>query len=116
MVGQQKNPWKAAVAVPTAVIVLGFVGLAAVAPQWLSDLLKTANTSVVNGLGWYYSLIVAGFVGFALLVAFGPYGNITLGPDDEPPSYSLVSWFAMLFAAGMGIGLVFWGVAEPLSH
>ena len=116
MVGQQKNPWKAAVAVPTAVIVLGFVGLAAVAPQWLSDLLKTANTSVVNGLGWYYSLIVAGFVGFALLVAFGPYGNITLGPDDEPPSYSLVSWFAMLFAAGMGIGLVFWGVAEPLNH
>jgi len=116
MVGQRKIPWKAAVAVPTAVIVLGFVGLAAVAPQWLSNLLKTANTSVVNGLGWYYSLIVAGFVGFALLVAFGPYGNITLGPDDEPPSYSLVSWFAMLFAAGMGIGLVFWGVAEPLNH
>ena len=116
MVGQRKTPWKTAVAVPTAVIVLGFVGLAAVAPQWLSDLLKTANTSVVNGLGWYYSLIVAGFVGFALLVAFGPYGNITLGPDDEPPSYSLVSWFAMLFAAGMGIGLVFWGVAEPLNH
>ena len=116
MVGQRKIPWKTAVAVPTAVIVLGFVGLAAVAPHWLSDLLKTANTSVVNGLGWYYSLIVAGFVGFALLVAFGPYGNITLGPDDEPPSYSLVSWFAMLFAAGMGIGLVFWGVAEPLNH
>ena len=116
MVGQRKNPWKTAVAVPTAVIVLGFVGLAAVAPRWLSDLLKEANTSVVNGLGWYYSLIVAGFVGFALLVAFGPYGNITLGPDDEPPSYSLVSWFAMLFAAGMGIGLVFWGVAEPLNH
>ena len=116
MIGQRKTPWKTAVAVPTAVIVLGFVGLAAVAPRWLSDLLKEANTSVVNGLGWYYSLIVAGFVGFALLVAFGPYGNITLGPDDEPPSYSLVSWFAMLFAAGMGIGLVFWGVAEPLNH
>ena len=116
MVGQRKIPWKTAVAVPTAVIVLGFVGLAALAPHWLSDLLKTANTSVVNGLGWYYSLIVAGFVGFALLVAFGPYGNITLGPDDEPPSYSLVSWFAMLFAAGMGIGLVFWGVAEPMNH
>lgn len=116
MVGQRKTPWKTAVAVPTAVIVLGFVGLAALAPRWLSALLKAANTSVVNGLGWYYSLIVAGFVGFALLVAFGPYGNITLGPDDEPPSYSLVSWFAMLFAAGMGIGLVFWGVAEPLNH
>ena len=116
MVGQRKIPWKTAVAVPSAVIVLGFVGLAALAPRWLSNLLEAANTSVVNGLGWYYSLIVAGFVAFALLVAFGPYGNITLGPDDEPPAYSLVSWFAMLFAAGMGIGLVFWGVAEPMNH
>ena len=116
MAVQRKTPWKTAVALPTAVIVLGFVGLAALAPRWLDDLLKAANTSVVNGLGWYYSLIVAAFVGFALLVAFGPYGNITLGPDDEPPTYSMVSWFAMLFAAGMGIGLVFWGVAEPLSH
>ena len=116
MVGQRKTPWKTAVAVPTAVIVLGFVGLAALAPRWLGQLLNAANSTVVNGLGWYYSLIVAGFVAFALLVAFGPYGNITLGPDDEPPSYSLVSWFAMLFAAGMGIGLVFWGVAEPLNH
>ena len=116
MVGQRKTPWKTAVAVPTAVIVLGFVGLAALAPRWLGQLLNAANSTVVNGLGWYYSLIVAGFVAFALLVAFGPYGNITLGPDDETPSYSLVSWFAMLFAAGMGIGLVFWGVAEPLNH
>ena len=116
MVQQQKSPWKIAVAAPTAVLVLGFVGVAALAPRWLGDILKDANTSVVNDLGWYYSLIVAGFVAFALLVAFGPYGNITLGKDDDPPTYSLVSWFAMLFAAGMGIGLVFWGVAEPLSH
>ena len=116
MFQQQKSPWKIAVAAPTAVLVLGFVGVAALAPRWLGDILKDANTSVVNDLGWYYSLIVAGFVAFALLVAFGPYGNITLGKDDDPPAYSLVSWFAMLFAAGMGIGLVFWGVAEPLSH
>jgi len=116
MVQQQKSPWKIAVAAPTAVLVLGFVGVAALAPRWLGDILKDANTSVVNDLGWYYSLIVAGFVAFALLVAFGPYGNITRGKDDAPPAYSLVSWFAMLFAAGMGIGLVFWGVAEPLSH
>ncbi|MDO4644796.1 MAG: BCCT family transporter [Propionibacteriaceae bacterium] len=116
MVQQQKSPWKIAVAAPTAVLVLGFVGVAALAPRWLGDILKDANTSVVNDLGWYYSLIVAGFVAFALLVAFGPYGNITLGKNDDPPAYSLVSWFAMLFAAGMGIGLVFWGVAEPLSH
>ena len=49
-------------------------------------------------------------------IAFSKYGNIKLGPDDSEPEFSDASWFAMLFGAGMGIGLVFWGVAEPLSH
>lgn len=56
------------------------------------------------------------FVVFVFVVALSPWGNIRLGKDTDTPEYSLVSWFAMLFAAGMGIGLVFWGVAEPLSH
>lgn len=116
MVEQRKTPWRTAIIVPTAVIVLGSVGLATVAPCWLSDLLKKANTSVVSGLGWYYSLIVAGLVKFALLVAFEPYRNTALDPDDEPLSYSLVSWFAILFATGMDTEPIFWSVAEPLNH
>ncbi len=56
------------------------------------------------------------FVIFAIVLAFSKYGNIKLGPDDSKPEYSNASWFAMLFGAGMGIGLVFWGVAEPISH
>ena len=107
---------KKAVAYPAAGIVLAFVAVAVIAPGWLREVLSAANSTVINGLGWYYSLIVAGFVAFALFVAFGPYGNITLGRDGDRPQYTLFSWFAMLFAAGMGIGLVFWGVAEPLNH
>lgn len=56
------------------------------------------------------------FVLFLLIVAFSRFGKVRLGNDDDKPEYSTVSWFAMLFGAGMGVGLVFWGVAEPLSH
>ncbi|MDO5684009.1 MAG: BCCT family transporter [Propionibacteriaceae bacterium] len=101
---------------PAAIIVGAFVLLAVVVPGQLAQALGDANTGVVNGLGWYYVLIVVGFVAFALYAAFSPYGDITLGKDGDEPQYSVFSWFAMLFAAGMGIGLVFWGVAEPLNH
>lgn len=57
-----------------------------------------------------------GLVLFTLFLALSRYGNLKLGSEDEEPEFSIGSWFAMLFAAGMGIGLVFWGVAEPLSH
>src|SRR5690606_22431888 len=72
--------------------------------------------SVIGGFGWYYVLIVTGFVVFSLWVGLGHFGDIKLGKDDEEPEFSLGSWLAMLFAAGMGIGLVFWGVAEPLYY
>ncbi len=101
---------------PAAVLVLVFVGVAAAMPDRLSELLTTANTTVVVDLGWWYVAIVTGFVAFALWMALSPMGEIVLGKDDEEPEFGLKSWFAMLFAAGMGIGLVFWGVAEPLNH
>ncbi len=69
-----------------------------------------------NGLGWYYLLFVAAIVIFCLFVMFSPVGQIRLGDPDSKPEYSKLSWIAMLFSAGMGIGLVFWGAAEPLSH
>lgn len=65
--------------------------------------------------GWLYMLSMLAFVFFAIFIAFGKYGKITLGDDGEKPEYSTISWFAMLFGCGMGVGLVFWGVAEPLS-
>jgi glycine betaine transporter len=66
--------------------------------------------------GWFFLVATFGFLLFALYLAFGPHGAVRLGADDDEPEYSTISWFAMLFSAGMGIGLVFWGVAEPLSH
>ncbi|GAA1811473.1 BCCT family transporter [Nesterenkonia flava] len=74
------------------------------------------NATIVNSIGWWYVILGAAFVAFALWAGLSKAGNIRLGRDDEKPEFSLGSWFTMLFAAGMGIGLVFWGVAEPLWH
>ncbi|WP_313164926.1 BCCT family transporter [Sedimentibacter sp.] len=71
---------------------------------------------LTNNFGWAYLISMFIFVLFALVLAFSKYGSIKLGADDSEPEYSTTSWFAMLFGAGMGIGLVFWGVAEPISH
>ncbi|OWY40854.1 glycine/betaine ABC transporter permease [Xenophilus sp. AP218F] len=76
--------------------------------EWLSF--------TIARFGWFYLLSVFGFLVFALYLAFGRFGHIRLGKEDEEPEFSRMSWFAMLFSAGMGIGLVFWGVAEPISH
>lgn len=85
---------------------------------------KDSFEAAANGLykfltlnfGWSYLLSMFLFVGFAIFLAFSKYGDIKLGPDDSEPDFKTSSWFAMLFGAGMGIGLVFWGVAEPLNH
>ncbi len=78
------------------------------------------TTSVLNGLvanfGWAFVLTATGFVVFALFLAFSKYGRIPLGQDGEKPEYSRASWIAMMFSAGMGIGLMFYGVTEPISH
>lgn len=96
-------------------IVLVAVALALLLPDAFNAFIGFVNTAVVQGIGWYYVLIVTLFVGFSLFVALSRLGEVRLGRDDEEPEYGLFSWFSMLFAAGMGIGLVFWGAAEPLS-
>lgn len=87
-----------------------------VSPSSLASVFDTALASVTRNFGWLYLWVVLALVLFALFVAFSRYGNLKLGSDEDEPEFSLGSWFAMLFAAGMGIGLVFWGVAEPVSH
>lgn len=101
---------------PAAAIILAFVLVTLVIPEPFKAFVDRGNEVIVDGLGWYYVLIVTGFVFFCVWLAVSRLGDITLGPDEEPPTYRLGSWFAMLFAAGMGIGLVFYGVAEPLYH
>jgi choline/glycine/proline betaine transport protein len=100
-----------------SVVIIGFLaGFAILFPDAAEQGIGAVQSGVIGAFGWYYVLLVAGFVGFALWMGFGRLGDITLGRDDEEPEFGIGSWFAMLFAAGMGIGLVFWGVAEPLSH
>ncbi|MEZ5478149.1 MAG: BCCT family transporter [Thiolinea sp.] len=71
---------------------------------------------VLNSLDWFYLLLCTTFLGIMVYMAFSKYGKIKLGGDDEVPEFSTGSWVAMLFAAGMGSGLLFWGVAEPIYH
>jgi choline/glycine/proline betaine transport protein len=74
------------------------------------------GTFIFTNFGWFYVLSVSSLLGFLIWVALSSYGSIRLGPDDEGPQYGTLAWFAMLFAAGIGTILMFWGVAEPLSH
>jgi len=96
---------------------LGFVLWAAVFPQGFTAAGGSAQSFVVADFGWLYLAATTGFVGFVVfLAASRRYGHLKLGRDDEEPEFGRVSWFAMLFQAGMGIGLVFWAASEPLAH
>lgn len=97
-------------------VIGAFVLFAVVAPEVASAGIGAVQGGIIDTLGWYYVLLIAGFVAFSLWMGFSRYGDIRLGRDDEAPEFGVRSWFAMLFSAGMGIGLVFWGVAEPLNH
>jgi len=80
------------------------------------DLFARAQTVISDASGWFFILLVNVLLFFLVFLAFSRFGNIRLGGKDATPDFSRASWFAMLFSAGMGIGLVFWGVAEPISH
>jgi glycine betaine transporter len=85
-------------------------------PASLSLIFDTTLAAITRNFGWLYLWVVLALVMFASFLAFSRYGDLKLGGEDDEPEFSIGSWFAMLFAAGMGIGLVFWGVAEPVSH
>lgn len=101
---------------PAAVLILAIVAFALLAPGTATEVFASLQTTVVNTFSWYYVLIAAAFVAFAIWMGVSRFGDIKLGKDDDEPEFSMVAWIALLFAAGMGIGLVFYGVAEPLTH
>lgn len=85
-------------------------------PELAGEVFSTTLTYVTRTFGWFYMLAVAGFLVFIVTVAISGWGNIKLGPDHAEPQYSFPAWFAMLFSAGYGIALLFFGVAEPVLH
>jgi len=85
-------------------------------PDSSEAVLRNIQSSIYENLHWVYSLLVTFFLIFQLALAFSKMGNVRLGADNSEPQYGFFSWIAMLFAAGMGIGLMYYGVAEPMSH
>ncbi|GAA1515903.1 BCCT family transporter [Kribbella lupini] len=100
----------------TAAIALAFVAWGFADSGGLGTASDSALTWVEHNTGWLFVLLASGFVVFVIWLAAGRYGRIPLGADDEQPEFKTVSWVAMMFSAGMGIGLMFYGVSEPLSH
>jgi choline/carnitine/betaine transport len=99
-----------------AALTLAFVLWGAVASDSLADVSGDILDSIIHNAGWGFVLVASGFVVFALWLAISRYGRITLGQEGEAPEFRTVSWIAMMFSAGMGIGLMFFGVNEPLTH
>lgn len=96
------------------VLLVSLVGV--VSPEDLDRWSSVLHSAIIRNFGWSYLLSSFLFLVFSLYMAFSRYGEIKLGGDHEKPRFSYFGWFSMLFAAGMGIGLIFWGVAEPMSH
>jgi len=97
-------------------IAILFVVLGAVFSEPMGRMFASVQDFIVGTFGWFYIVAAAFFLLFVLWLLVSPYGRVRLGKDDEEPEYSYLTWFAMLFSAGMGIGLVFYGVAEPVLH
>ncbi len=97
-------------------IIIALLLYTAALPQQAQSLFTLIQASIIENGSWFYVLTVAFIFFFVIFLAVSRYGDIRLGPDHATPDYSLVSWLSMLFAAGMGIGLMFFGVAEPLMH
>lgn len=93
-----------------------FVVYGAVLPKQLEMVTQNITNFIAVNFGWYYLLLVLFILIVCVYLLFSRYSSITLGKEGEDPEFSLKSWFAMLFSAGMGIGLVFWTTAEPISH
>ena len=100
----------------SAATILGVVAFAAVAPQLLLKAFSQLQTAITTYCGWLYILAMTFFLGFVSWLAVSSHGRVRLGHDNSKPEFSMFTWLAMLFSAGMGIGILFYGIAEPLMH
>ena len=100
----------------TLFFVVLLVAMILIAPEQTQTLLNAAKSGIFANFSWFYVLAFSAFLGFLVILSVSSLGNIKLGNDEEEPEFGFLSWLAMLFAAGMGVGLMFFGVAEPLTH
>jgi len=112
--------WRDKISVPVFTLAAAFnisiILFGAIWTDTASRVFSATLSFITNVFGWYYIAVVSLLLVFVVWLAFSRFGRIRLGPPDSRPEFGYLAWFSMLFAAGMGMGLVFWGVAEPLMH
>ena len=101
---------------PVVTLILALVAATMIWPETMSAVFNVLLADIVHYFGWYYIFICAGFIGFCIWVGCSRFGALRLGPDDSRPEFSRLSWYTMLFSAGIGIGVIFYGTAEPVAH
>ncbi len=100
----------------SAIFILALTVIASLWPQEIEFFFKHIQAWLIKNTGWIYVLAVGTFLFFSFILMVSRLGDIKLGPDHSQPEFNDFSWYSMLFSAGMGIGLMFWGVAEPIMH
>ena len=103
-------------AIGSALLVLGFVIFTIVDPQYADSVYSGAKNFIASQLSWYYIGLMNVFVLLSIYLIFSRFGNIRLGDPDDKPEFGLFAWFSMLFGAGIGIGILFYSIAEPITH
>lgn len=111
-----RSTLKRGITIPSLIFIIGVCLVSAVYPAATEDLLNIVKNFIFVNLNWVYVWSVTLFVIFLIYIMTSKYGNIRLGRNDSKPNYSFFSWLSMLFAAGMGIGLMYFSVAEPMQH
>ncbi len=101
---------------PAAVLIVVFIAVTLIVGEPMANIFNSIQTSISDSAGWFFILAVNFFLIFVLYIAFSKYGKIRLGGVRAKPEFSKGAWFAMLFSAGMGIGILFWSVGEPINH
>lgn len=99
-----------------ALLVIAFVLFTVIDPEYADGVYGAAKSFISTNLAWYYIGLMSLYLFLAIWLSFSRYGNIRLGKDSDRPEFSNFSWFSMLFGAGIGIGILFWSIAEPIYH
>ncbi len=101
---------------PAAILIVAFIAITLIIGEPMDRIFSSIQSSITDFGGWFFVLSVNIFLFFVLFIAFSKYGKIRLGGEKAKPEFSMGAWFAMLFSAGMGIGILFWSVGEPINH
>ena len=102
--------------IASALLIVGFIIFGSLFGEWAGEVFNQLQSFITHRFRWLFIILMNVAVVFSLYIALSRYGDIRLGHQTEHPEYSLLSWFGMLFSAGIGIGLLYWGTAEPLYH